>query len=392
MRRHPRNRPERCARGLRALTGTVHTLVAVSVPPPRVELTVSNRTLLRVLAITALFIFLIQLRSTLHTVLIELLISVFLAIALNPLVSMTERRLRLKHGPAAILVFLVTILVVVVFLIVIFTPLYNEVRSFAQHLPEYLDKAEKSRLFKDLDQRYDLLSKLRTESQSLPNRLPATASAALGFAGTIASAVFETITILFLTLFLLLELPAIGRSVVSLLPPQHADTAIRMQSEISQTVARYVASNIAVSIFAGLVTWISLIILGVPFALVLALLMALFDLLPLIGATLGGAIVVLVATITVSVTAGIIMLVVLIVYQQTENHLVQPIVMKRSVAVSPLIVIVSVLVGAALLGILGALLAIPVAGSIQIALRDIVAARRMRVAELYTMSGREPPT
>ena len=373
------------------LTGALHRLGAVSVPPSRVELTVSNRTLLRVLTITALFIFVVDLRSSLHNVLIELLISVFLAIALNPLVSVTERRLHLKHGPAAIVVFLATILVVVVFLIVIFTPLYNEVRSFAEHLPDYIDKAEKSRLFRDLDQRYNLLNKLRQQSKTLPNRLPATASAALGLAGTVANAVFETITVLFLTLFLLLELPSIGRSVVSLLPPEQADTAIRMQGEISSTVARYVATNIAVSIFAGLVTWISLLILGVPFALVLALLMGLFDLLPLIGATLGGTIVVLVATITVSVTAGVIMIIVLVVYQQTENHLVQPIVMRRSVAVSPLIVILSVLVGAALLGILGALLAIPVAGSIQIARRDIVAARRMRVAELYSMSGRTPP-
>jgi predicted PurR-regulated permease PerM len=374
------------------LTAALHRLSAVSVPPPRVELTISNRTLLRVLTITALFVFVVDLRSSLHNVLIELLISVFLAIALNPLVSATERRLHLKHGPAAIVVFLTTILVVVIFLIVIFTPLYNEVRDFSQHLPDYIDKAEKSRLFKDLDQRYDILKKLRQQSQSLPSRLPATASAALGLAGTVASAVFETITVLFLTLFLLLELPSIGRSVVSLLPPEQADTAIRMQGEISSTVARYVATNIAVSIFAGLVTWISLLILGVPFALVLALLMGLFDLLPLIGATLGGTIVVLVATITTGVTAGVIMIVVLIVYQQTENHLVQPIVMRRSVAVSPLIVIVSVLIGAALLGILGALLAIPVAGSVQIALRDILEARRARVAELYAMSGRTPPS
>jgi predicted PurR-regulated permease PerM len=120
--------------------------------------------------------------------------------------------------------------------------------------------------------------------------------------------------------------------------------------------------------------------------------MGLFDLLPLIGATLGGAIVVLVATVTTGITAGIVMIVVLVVYQQTENHLVQPIVMRRSLAVSPLIVIVSVLVGAALLGILGALLAIPIAGSIQILLRDVLAARRERVAELYAMSGRTPPS
>jgi predicted PurR-regulated permease PerM len=360
--------------------------------PPRVELTVSNRTLLRILVIAALFLFLVSLRDSLYTVFIELLISLFLAIALNPLVAMVERRTPLKRAPAAILVFAVTILVVAAFLIVIFTPLYNEVRDFSEHLPDYLNKAEKSSVFRDLDHRYNLLARLKTEARTLPDKLPATASAALGLAGAVANAVFETITVLFLTLFLLLELPTIGRSIVSLMPPEYADRAIHMQAEISSTVARYVATNIAVSVFAGLITWISLEILGVPFALVLALLMGLFDLLPLIGATLGGTIVVLVATITTGVTAGVIMIVVLIVYQQTENHLVQPIVMKRSVAVSPLIVIVSVLIGAALLGILGALLAIPVAGSVQIALRDVVEARRARVAELYAMSGRTPPT
>jgi predicted PurR-regulated permease PerM len=372
-------------------TGALPRLCVVSVPP-RVELTVSNRTLLRVLVIVTLFIFVVDLRSSVHAVLIELLIALFLAVALNPLVAALERKTPLPRSAAAIIVFLGTILIVAAFLIVIFTPLYNEVRDFAEHLPDYLNKAEKSRGFKQLDHRYDILAKLKTQAHDLPSRLPATASAALGLAGTVANAVFETITVLFLTLFLLLELPAIGKSIVSLLPPEQADTAIRMQGEISSTVARYVATNIAVSVFAGVVTWVSLEILGVPFALVLALLMGLFDLLPLIGATLGGTIVVLVATITTGVTAGVIMIVVLIVYQQTENHLVQPIVMRRSVAVSPLIVIVSVLIGAALLGILGALLAIPVAGSVQIALRDILEARRARVAELYAMSGRTPPS
>ena len=356
------------------------------------ELTISNRTLLRVLVVITLFIFVVDLRDSVHTVLIELLISGFLAIALNPLVAALEHYTHLPRSAAAIIVFVGTILIVAAFLIVIFTPLYNEVRDFAEHLPDYLNKAEKSRGFKQLDQRYDILAKLKTQAHNLPSRLPATASAALGLAGTVANAVFETITVLFLTLFLLLELPTIGKSIVSLLPPEQADTAIRMQGEISSTVARYVATNIAVSVFAGLVTWISLEILGVPFALVLALLMGMFDLLPLIGALLGGTIVVLVATVTTGLTAGIIMIVVLVVYQQTENHLVQPIVMRRSVAVSPLIVIVSVLIGAALLGILGALLAIPVAGSVQIAMRDVVEARRARVAELYAMSGREPPS
>ena len=138
------------------------------------------------------------------------------------------------------------------------------------------------------------------------------------------------------------------------------------------------AGTLIVATIAGVSTYIAATIVGVPFAIVLALLVALFDLIPLVGATIGAIVVVGVA-FTQGVTEGIVMLVFSLVYQQVENQIIQPIVMKRSVSVSPFIVLTSVLIGSSLLGMIGALLAIPFAGSIQIALREVVEARRMQV-------------
>jgi predicted PurR-regulated permease PerM len=139
--------------------------------------------------------------------------------------------------------------------------------------------------------------------------------------------------------------------------------------------------------------YIACTIMGVPFAIVLALLVAVFDLIPLVGATIGAIVVVAVA-FTQGVTEGVVMLIFSLVYQQVENQIIQPIVMKRTVSVSPFIVLTSVLIGSSLLGIIGALLAIPFAGSIQIALREVLEARRSSVQgahEALANGDRAPP-
>ena len=150
-----------------------------------------------------------------------------------------------------------------------------------------------------------------------------------------------------------------------------------------------------IATIAGVVTWTTLTLLGVPFAIVLALLVAFFDLIPLVGATVGAILAVAVA-FTHSTSAGVTMLVVHLVYQQVENHVLQPMVARRSVDVSPVVVILSVLAGATLLGVLGALLAIPIAGSIQVALSETIEERRRTIAErraalLAAGEGSAPP-
>jgi predicted PurR-regulated permease PerM len=347
-------------------------------PTDAVELVISNRTILRLLFVATSFVALLYVLYLVRHVIVLVLISTFLALALNPLVQIAQRRLNLGRGTASVLVFGLVLLAFFAFLAALLTPLYNEVRAFSEDVPGYITDLQSSRLFRDLDKNYDVLDRLREQAETLPSRLPNTASSLLGLAGAVFTAILEFVTVLFLTLFLLLEMPAIARSILGLLLPPQAERVAGVAAEVNTTVARYVAGNLFISLIAGVVTFASLSILGVPFAIVLALLMALFDLIPLIGATIGSVLIVLVS-FTQGVTAGIVMIVVMLVYQQLENQLIQPIVMKRSVSVSPFIVIVSVLAGSTLLGVLGALLAIPAAGSIQIALREVLEARRRTV-------------
>ncbi len=349
-----------------------------SEPPQRIEIVVSSRTVLRVLGVAFAFIALLYLLYLVRSVLVLVLISTFLAISINPLVTIVERKLRLSRGPAVVLVFLTLLILFGAFLTALLTPLYSEVREFAENVPDYLQQLQDSRLFRDLDREYDILDKLQAQAEDLPARLPDTAGSLLGLAGAVFSAILTFVTVMFLTVFILLELPALGRSILGLLYPDSADRATRIAGDVNVTIARWVAGTLIVASIAGVAMYIACTIMGVPFAIVLALLVAVFDLIPLVGATIGAIVVVAVA-FTQGVTEGVVMLIFSLVYQQVENQIIQPIVMKKSVSVSPFIVLTSVLIGSSLLGIVGALLAIPFAGSIQIALREVLEARRSQV-------------
>jgi predicted PurR-regulated permease PerM len=200
------------------------------------------------------------------------------------------------------------------------------------------------------------------------------------------SGVVATITVLFLTLFLLFELPAMSRGVLSMLPDERADRVRRIGADVNRSVGGYVLGNLAISFIAGATIGLSLWILGVPYAAALAVLMGVFDLVPLVGATIGALAAIGVAFATQGVTAGIVMIVVNVVYQQIENHILQPLVYRRTVQLSAFLVLVAVLLGGELMGVLGALVAIPVAGSIQLIVRELrqearVAAPETRVPE-----------
>jgi predicted PurR-regulated permease PerM len=359
----------------------------VTEPRAQVELTVSNRTLLRLLAVSTAFVLVVWLLWEIRDVLQMLLIAGFLALALNPAVTWFELH-GWRRGRAVAVVFVLTLVVVGAILTVVFAPLYEEVRRFANDVPGYIDDLRRSRLLRELDARYDILAKLQEQATTLPERLPGTAGAFLGFAGAIFNAVFKALTVLFLTVFLLLELPAIGRSILSLLAPPTAVRTKALTEDINATVARYVAGALVIATIAGTTTLAASTVLGVPFPVVMAVTVALFDLIPLVGATIGGACVVAVA-FTAGIVPGLVMAAIQLAYQQIENNLLQPLVMRRSVNVSGFTVLLAVLVGSSLLGVLGALLAIPVAGSVQIALREVLDSRRARVGALPVEP--EPP-
>ena len=198
----------------------------------------------------------------------------------------------------------------------------------------------------------------------------------LGFSGkavevtrSIVTVVAAVLTILVLTFFMLLEGARWLELFYSVLPEQSQPRWRTIGNEIHNTVSGYVTGNLLISLIAGVTATIVLAVMGVPFAVALGLLVAVLDLIPLAGATVAGVIVVGVSFIH-SVPAGIVVLVFFVLYQQLENHLLQPVIYGRTVELSPLAVLISILVGAELAGIIGALAAIPVAGSIQVVVND----------------------
>jgi predicted PurR-regulated permease PerM len=208
----------------------------------------------------------------------------------------------------------------------------------------------------------------------------------LGLSGTavaitkgVITAVVATVTIVFLTIFMLLEGPKWVERFYDLLPADREPRWRRIGDEIYRTVGGYVTGNLAISLIAGVVSTIVLSLVGVPYALALGLLVAILDLIPLAGATIAAVLVSTVAFLD-STQSGVIVLIFFILYQQLENHVLQPIVYGRTVQLSPLVVLIAVLIGAELAGVIGALAAIPVAGTIQVVLVDWLTHRRARAA------------
>ena len=228
-----------------------------------------------------------------------------------------------------------------------------------------------------LETKYHVVEKVREQVKNGgASRVLGLSGTALSVTKSVISIVTATVTIIFLTFFMLLEGGAWVERFYTLLPERSQRRWRSVGHDIHRTVGGYVTGNLAISLIAGTSTTIVLLIMGVPYAVALGLLVAILDLIPLAGATVAGIIVVAVAFLH-SVPAGIVLLIFVIAYQQLENHVLQPLVYGRTVQLSPLVVLISVLVGAALAGILGALAAIPVAGSLQVVARDALAARRV---------------
>ena len=303
-------------------------------------------------------------------------IALFLALALNPAVDRLERRLG-RRG-AATGVVSVFALVAIALIGWLFIPtLVDQVDNFAHKVPDYLDDLTKGRgRLGFLETKYHLVEKTRKAlQQGGASKLFGLSGTALALAKGVVNAVLATVTIAFMTFFMLLE----GRnwidSFFSLISPESRTRWRAVGYDIYKTVGGYVSGNLLISLIAGGLTAIVLAIMGVPYAIALGLIVGILDLIPLAGATIAAIIVGAVAFLH-SIPAGIVVIVFFIVYQQIENHLLQPVVYGRTVQLSPLAVLISVLIGAELAGVLGALAAIPVAGSLQVVFLDWLRHRR----------------
>ena len=296
-------------------------------------------------------------------------ISVFLALALVPVVDSLDRHARVPRAMIILAVFVVLIAAVAVIGAVVVPNMVKEVGQLSRDAPQYARDLRTNSTFRHYDNRYHISAKLVQDAGRLPQSLGHLAGPLKDVTVSAFSFIGQLVTVLALTFLLILH----GREYVSMavsLTGAGEARYRRLVLEIEQAVAKYVLGNIAISGLAALATWIVLSILGVPYALSLGFVVGFFDLIPLVGATLG-AIIVALATLTVHFpVATIVWVAFIIVWQRFEDYVVQPLVYGRALHVNPLVTIVAVLAGAELLGILGALIAIPTAAAIQIILTD----------------------
>jgi predicted PurR-regulated permease PerM len=337
---------------------------------------IRTRTILRVLGVVIAVAVVLEVIWISRHVISWLFISLFLALALDPFVSWIERRGRVGRGAAIAIAYLVVALVIVGIGWTFVPKLVDEVNGFVQALPGYVHDLTHGRgRLGFLERKYHIVEKVREQVQNGgAARILGLSGAAIAITKSVITLVAATVTIVFLTFFMLLEGRAWVERFYGLLPAHTRPRWRRVGHEVYRTVGGYVTGNLLISLIAGVSITIVLLGFGVPYAVALGLLVAVLDLIPLAGATIAGLIVVGVSFLH-SVPAGIVVAVFVIVYQQLENHFLQPVIYGRTVQLSPLVVLVAVLIGAALAGILGALAAIPVAGTIQVIVRDLLSDR-----------------
>jgi predicted PurR-regulated permease PerM len=335
------------------------------------------RTILRILLLVIAVGVVLEVIWIARHVLAWVVIALFLALALDPLVAWIERRGRLGRGPAIAVTYLIVIAVIVGVGATFIPKLIDEVNGFVQALPNYVHDLTHGRgRLGFLETKYHVVEKVRDAVKTGgASKVLGLSGVALSITKSVITIIAATITIVFLTFFMLLEGRAWVERVYSLFPEHSQERWRKVGGDIYRTVGGYVTGNILISLIAGSSATVVLLIMGVPYAVALGLLVAILDLIPLAGATVAGIVVVLVAFLH-SVPAGIVVLIFIVAYQQVENHFLQPVIYGRTVQLSPLAVLVSVLVGAELAGVLGALAAIPVAGTIQVIVRDRLSARK----------------
>ena len=357
------------------------------------ERALAARTIVRTVLIVVSVLVILYLLYLLRKPIGWLLVATFLAVALSGPVNLLHRHM--KRGFAIALVYLGLLMIPIGIGVLIIPPIVNGAEDLAQNAPQYAHDVtefvnENERLQRINDD-YDLTGKLQEEAAKLPEKLGDAASVLRDVGLGIVNSIFAVITILILTAFMLGGGRRWVMSALRFVPEDRAERLERVFDRSARAVGNYVAGALAQAALAGVTSYIVLKILGVPFAAPLALIVFFLDLIPMVGATIGAIIVGVVTVFVDFPTATIIWIVWSIVYQQVENNLVQPQIQKRAVDINPFLVIVSVLFGGTLLGVLGALLAVPVAATIQIAVREWADSQGIRARDTEPTDADGPP-
>ncbi len=300
-------------------------------------------------------------------VLVLIGLAFFLAVGLEPAVSWLAKR-GWPRGAAVSAVLMTLVAVFVGFLVMAITPLVDQATQFASRAPDYLrDLTSKGSWFSELDTRFNVQERLQellsTNQETLMNGI-------LGAGRMVFGVLTNTVIALILTAYFLGYLPAIRRTMYRFVPSSRRPRAILIGDQMFARIGGYVLGNVLISLIAGGVTFIWLIALGIPYALLLSIGVMILDLIPAVGATIAAVVVSLIA-LTVSLPVGIATAVFFIVYQAVENYLLAPKVMGRVVQVPDVVTVAAVLIGGTLLGVIGAIVAIPLAAAVLLLLREV---------------------
>lgn len=304
-----------------------------------------------------------------QSVLILILVSMFLAVGLNPIVELLMRRG--IHRRWAVLIVTVAVLgVLTVVVAVLVGVLSNQLSSFVDDLPHLVNDLRRHRSIRQLDNRYHFLATLQDKLQD-PNLMRRIFGGAFNVGLTVLGAVVNTFVIIVMTVYFLAALPQTKRTAYALAPASRRDRVAQLGDEILRRVGGYVIGAVLVALLAGTVTLILLFCVGLgQYALPLAFVVALLDLVPLVGSITGAATVTVIALAT-SLHTGLIVLLVYVIYEPIEGYVVYPRVMRSSVDVPEIMTIVAVLIGGSLGGIVGALLALPTAAAVKLLVQEV---------------------
>ena len=336
------------------------------------------RAILFTVAVVAGVFIMGQVMYRLRTILLVGLLSGFIALILNPLVVILQNWKIRRRGAAVAVVTFVAVLIFIGLAIAFGYPLVNGVTHFANALPRYINTAQHGRgWIGRLIQRYHVQAWVERNSSKLTQLATNLGKPALALGKGAASGLLTLLGVFAFVILLLLEAPKMRHSLMLMLEPERAARYKRIGGAISHSVTGYMLGDILTSLIAGIIIFVTLTVLGVPYALLFALWVAMVDFLPTIGGALAGIPTVLFA-FAHSLTAGIITAIVFLVYTQVENHVLNPIVMSRTVRINPLLVFASVMVGAVIGSWLGGLfggfvavlLAVPTAASIQVVVEE----------------------
>lgn len=333
----------------------------------------TTRTAFRIGFLGALGVFaatlLVSALAATRSVLVLLVISAFLAVGLNPAVEMLERR-GLSRGRAVGVVLAAVLIGFTGFLIAIVPPIVDQTQALVHQGPDYLDHLLRNRTIRRIDEQSHLIEKAKAALNS-----PALAAnlfgGVLGVGKVVFGAIFSTITVLTLTLYFMSSLPAMKAAAYRVVPLSRRERVSFLADDILERIGGYVGGALTIALVAGFSSFLVLLVLGVPSPVALSLVVLVTDLVPVVGATIGALIACAVA-FAHDLRVGIAVAVFYLIYQQFENYVLYPRIMKRSVDVSPAMTIVAVLLGGSLMGIIGALLAIPTAAAVQLVMIEVV--------------------